>query len=389
MNMKKLLTLALLSVSFAFAANVVTFTASSATSQKEADLLALEGIAKQLKTRVTSETEVTRSEQKTEAGWKTEKSMSSSRKSSTDIVLKGATVVAGKKVDGKFTATASVDLDQMASKILIDVEKTARAVKAKDSIIRYDMLDRDYRKMTLDMRDLEKLVEKHDELLENLSYAQAVPRELLLEHTLGELTEFLMASLATVKIEADWNGETLEIKVSDFSGPLPLFPIAVTQNSKDLVNGKTDAKGSLSFARKQIAAKFGAGEVTVHPDLNFKYVRSADTKSVKVRYETAKNGASYKLVCGASAAECATLQKTLGDGGVNFVESGSDLVAALDFFDKKSSAGLVTSTLNVTLKTATQEIVETAKGVGKTAEDAHAKAIQKLPFAAIAEKLGK
>ncbi len=78
------------------------------------------------------------------------------------------------------------------------------------------MLDRDYRKMESDMVSLEKMAANYGELLENLSFVQTVPKELRLESTLGELTEFLVSSMQTVKFETDMTSEALYVTVSDF-----------------------------------------------------------------------------------------------------------------------------------------------------------------------------
>lgn len=383
----KLFLIVALVASFAFSANIVSFTAESIESQKDANNLALEGLAKQLKSRVESETKVTREERKTESGWQAEKTMESSKKVSTNIVLKGAKVVPGKKNGKNFTATASVDVDQMASKLMVDLETVQKNVKSKDSVIRFDMLDRDYRKMTLDMLALEKLVASYDDLLENMSYVKEVPSELRLDHTLNELTEFLLANLSSLKIETEWQGENLVVTISDFAGPVVAFPIALVQDSRDLLNGKTDKQGKIVFEKRQIAKNHGAGDIVVRPDLSFRYVRTADVVSKTVHYESAKTAGSYKLECSASIAECGALKKTLSDGGIALSDGGVAVQAYLEFADKKSSAGLFTTKLTLSLKKDSEEIVELSQGVGKDIEAAHVKAIQKLPFARIKEKL--
>ena len=191
--MNKLFTASLLSLAvFASYANaeILTYTASSKKSQKEADQLALEGLAKQLRTKVSSEFETRTKED--ESG-KVTSSAKSVKNTSTNMVLKGAKVTPGAKSGGKFQSTATIDTDQMASKILVDLESIRKDMKAKDSIVRLDMMDGDYRKMGVDMLALEKLADTYNQNLEDLSCVQKIPANLRLESTIGELTEYLVS----------------------------------------------------------------------------------------------------------------------------------------------------------------------------------------------------
>ena len=93
--MNKLFTASLLSLAvFASYANaeILTYTATSKKSQKEADMLALEGLAKQLRTKVSSEfaTEV-----KEDAKGNVTSTAKSTKNTSTNMVLKGAKVTPG------------------------------------------------------------------------------------------------------------------------------------------------------------------------------------------------------------------------------------------------------------------------------------------------------
>ena len=167
--MNKLFTASLLSLAvFASYANaeILTYTASSKKSQKEADQLALEGLAKQLRTKVSSEFET---RVKEDANGKVTSTAKGVKNTSTNMVLKGAKVTPGPKAGGKFQSTATMDTDQMASKILVDLESIRKEMHAKDSVIRLDMVDGDYRKMGVDMVALEKFADSYTELLEDLS----------------------------------------------------------------------------------------------------------------------------------------------------------------------------------------------------------------------------
>ena len=198
--MNKLFTASLLSLAvFASYANaeILTYTATSKKSQKEADMLALEGLAKQLRTKVSSEfaTEV-----KEDAKGNVTSTAKSTKNTSTNMVLKGAKVTPGPKSGGKFQSTATMDTEQMASKILVDIESIRKEMHAKDSIIRLDMVDGDYRKMGVDMLALEKLADRYNENLEDLSCVQKIPDNLRLESTIGELTEYLISGMESLKM---------------------------------------------------------------------------------------------------------------------------------------------------------------------------------------------
>lgn len=377
--MNKLVSMVLLATGLSLAANVVTYTATSKVSQKDADKKALEGVALQIGAQVKSSFETQTVEK---ADGSIERTADSRKSVSTNILLKGAKLQPGPKTNGMFQTTVTVDLDQLASKMLLDLQQLKSSMKTKDSLIRLDMLDRDYRKMESDMIQLEKLAVSYNDQLENLSFVQKVPQDLRLETTLGELTEFLISSMQTVKIEAEIQKGTLQVSVSDFAGPIANFPVVLTQDKKDLASRKTNAEGVAAFPMKEVTKHKPSGEVTVHADMNFKFVRQSALLNKTVSYGAQKTGASYRLNCSGEVAECGALQKFLIDAGLSIVDKPQlpELVATLEFSDKpNSSRTLVTSRATIKLRQGNSEMVEQPQGVGREAESAHVKAISKLP----------
>lgn len=377
--MNKLVSMVLLATGLSLAANVVTYTATSKVSQKDADKKALEGVALQIGAQVKSSFETQTVEK---ADGSIERTADSRKSVSTNILLKGAKLQPGPKTNGMFQTTVTVDLDQLASKMLLDLQQIKSSMKTKDSLIRLDMLDRDYRKMESDMIQLEKLAVSYNDQLENLSFVQKVPQDLRLETTLGELTEFLISSMQTVKIEAEIQKGTLQVSVSDFAGPIANFPVVLTQDKKDLASRKTNAEGVAAFPMKEVTKHKPSGEVTVHADMNFKFVRQSALLNKTVCYGAQKTGASFRLNCSGEVAECGALQKFLIDAGLSIVDKPQlpELVATLEFSDKpNSSRTLVTSRATIKLRQGNSEMVEQPQGVGRDAESAHVKAISKLP----------
>ena len=377
--MNKLVSMVLLATGLSLAANVVTYTATSKVSQKDADKKALEGVALQIGAQVKSSFETQTVEK---ADGSIERTADSRKSVSTNILLKGAKLQPGPKTNGMFQTTVTVDLEQLASKMLLDLQQLKSSMKTKDSLIRLDMLDRDYRKMESDMIQLEKLAVSYNDQLENLSFVQKVPQDLRLETTLGELTEFLISSMQTVKIEAEIQKGTLQVSVSDFAGPIANFPVVLTQDKKDLASRKTNADGVAVFPMKEVTKHKPSGEVTVHADMNFKFVRQSALLNKTVSYGAQKTGASYRLNCSGEVAECGALQKFLIDAGLSIVDKPQlpELVATLEFSDKpNSSRTLVTSRATIKLRQGNSEMVEQPQGVGRDAESAHVKAISKLP----------
>ena len=377
--MNKLVSMVLLATGLSLAANVVTYTATSKVSQKDADKKALEGVALQIGAQVKSSFETQTVEK---ADGSIERTADSRKSVSTNILLKGAKLQPGPKTNGMFQTTVTVDLEQLASKMLLDLQQIKSSMKTKDSLIRLDMLDRDYRKMESDMIQLEKLAVSYNDQLENLSFVQKVPQDLRLETTLGELTEFLISSMQTVKIEAEIQKGALQVSVSDFAGPIANFPVVLTQDKKDLASRKTNAEGVAAFPMKEVTKHKPSGEVTVHADMNFKFVRQSALLNKTVSYGAQKTGASYRLNCSGEVAECGALQKFLIDVGLSIVDKPQlpELVATLEFSDKpNSSRTLVTSRATIKLRQGNSEMVEQPQGVGRDAESAHVKAISKLP----------
>jgi hypothetical protein len=126
--------------------------------------------------------------------------------------------------------------------------------------------------------------------------------------------------------------------------------------------------------------------------MNFKFVRQSALHSKTVSYAAQKNACKFKLACAGSAADCGALQKFLGEAGFSIADKKGlpDLSAKLEFSDKANSANtLTTSRATITLRHGDTELVEQPQGVGRDSDQAHAKAIAKLPATRIAETFGK
>ena len=361
--MNKLFTASLLSLAvFASYANaeILTYTASSKKSQKEADQLALEGLAKQLRTKVSSEFETRTKED--ESG-KVTSSAKSVKNTSTNMVLKGAKVTPGAKSGGKFQSTATIDTDQMASKILVDLESIRKDMKAKDSIVRLDMMDGDYRKMGVDMLALEKLADTYNQNLEDLSCVQKIPANLRLESTISELTEALI------------------VTVTDFNGPVVGFPLALTQDSKDIAHEKTNEEGEAVFSLAQVKKLHPSGDVTVHADLSFRYVRKSAVISKSVHYTSDVAACAYTLECEGPTEACGALRGHLIAAGISISDKANltKMKATITSADKmNSSKTLCTSRITLAIEAGKQSISEQAQGVGRDEGIAQATAVKKV-----------
>lgn len=378
-KMMQFLTAILLAPAMALAANMVTYTATSKVSQKDADKKAMEGVALQISSSVKTsmETVVTEDE-----NGNVQSTFSSKKSVESNVLLKGAKITAGPKKNGQFTSTVSVDMDQLSSGIILELQQMKKQAKDLDSLIRDCMLDRNYRRMTVNMLQLEKLTDTYSERLQDLSYIQPVSKDLILESTLAELTDFLMESMQTVSIKTNLTDKALVVTVSDFAGPIEYFPITLTQDRKDLLTDKTNVNGKVTFPLKDIMKNKPSGEVIVHPEMNFKFVRQSALANKTVTYQSGKQGCKYNFSCLGEIAECSAVQKFLGDAGLNVSSEYGlpELDAVLTFSDKPNSAKtLYTSRATIAIRYGSTELIEQVQGVGKDAESAHVKAITKLP----------
>jgi len=376
--MNKLFLASVVALATFASAATVTYTATSKKSQKEADMLALEGLAKQLRTNVSSEfvTEV-----KEDAKGNVTSTAKSTKNTSTNMVLKGAKVTPGPKTNGKFQSTATIDTDQMASKILVDLDAIRKDMKAKDSIIRLDMFDRDYRKMGVDMVALEKLADRYNESLEDLSCVQKVPAEMKLESTLGELKEYLVSGMSSLKFETDLTSEALIVTVADYMGPVVGFPLALTQDSRDIAHEKTNEEGEAVFSLAQVKKLHPSGDVTVHADLNFRYVRQSAVISKTVHYDTDVAACSYTLECEGPTEACGALRGHLIASGISISDKASlpKMKAKITSADKmNTSKTLCTSRITLAIEAGKQSISEQAQGVGRDEGIAQATAVKKV-----------
>ena len=205
---------------------------------------------------------------------------------------------------------------------------------------------------------------------------------------MGELTEFLISSMQTVKLDAQEKDGNLSVVVSDFAGPIANFPVVLTQDGKNVAVAKTDAKGNVNFNLKKVKNLKPSGDLTVHADMNFKFVRQSALQNVNVSYGAKKTGVAYRLACKGAAAECGALQKFLTDAGLTIADQAGipELSVTLEFSDKdNSSKTLTTSRATVKFSCADKELVDQPQGVGRDAEAAHVKAISKLSASRIQE----
>lgn len=362
----------------ALAASMVTYTATSKVSQKDADKKALEGAAMQISTNVKASVETVLTE---DAQGNVQSSFESKKSVTSNVLLKGAKIAAGPKKNGLYQSTVSVDLDQLASKILADMEQMRKDVKKADSIIRKDLRQGLYYRVSGELVDLKKIVERYDEHLENLSCLQSVSPELLLETALNELGKFLRSSLASIKMDAVVTDESMIVSVTDYLGPVVNFPIVLSQDNKNLATQKTDKNGKAIFPMAAVKKNKPSGEVTAIADINFEFAQQSGLVKKTVAYQSEKTGCVYRLVCAGEVVECGALQSFLTDAGlsVSNTEGLPEINATLSFSDKpNSSRTLFTSRATISLKHGTTELLEQPQGVGKDEESAHLKAITKL-----------
>lgn len=370
-------------------ADILKYSAFSKNSQKEADQLAMDGLAKQLRSKVSSEFSVTSVEN---GSGKVDETVVSKKSVSTNIIIKGAKITQGPNANGRFQSTVTIDTDQMASKILVDLSSLKDKMKALDPVIRKSILNGDYRKMTVDMVNFEKLVDEYELNLENLSCLQKITPELKLETAMGDLHEFVTANMSNLKLRTELSESELKIFVEDVAGPVEYFPIALIQDNKDLAHDKTNRAGVVVFPIETLKKKKPSGEVIVHADLNFKYVRLSDFIAKTVRYSTAKNGCSYSLSCDGPVEACGALRSLLNDAGFTILDNDDlqELKATLTFEDKPNSAKtLFTSKATTVLRLRETNLTEGTQGVGRNVDAAQVKAIQKLPVPRINELFGK
>ncbi len=81
--------------------------------------------------------------------------------------------------------------------------------------------------------------------------------------------------------------------------------------------------------------------MTVHADMNFRFVRQSALYSRTVEYSAEKTGCNYRLLCtGAGTAECGALRKFLADAGLAVADQAGlpELSATFEFSDRANSA---------------------------------------------------
>ena len=421
--MNKLLPIILASLSMAIpalAGRIITYTASSSLSQEDANNAAMAGVAKQIVSTVNASQTVSKTETTRDGKSVLGENFFSNNNVTSDIQLKGVSVVPV-KTDGKmFKATATLDLDEFTSDLQFRIKTIKMSVARLETEARDAVKNRKYGKAANALKDAKAQIPEYEGLIEKLGKVYPLNDSHRLVHHLPEIENQLVAELSAVKMEGPAGSLELttaempewKLLVKDTQGPLSDFPVLVRQGSKTLAEKRTDENGYATFRLKNASFAAGPYVIEVQPNLPRDLMRAAGLDQVvSISYKVKQKRCEIRLSCNENDNVCSAVEDALEKKSIfpvmgNNASAGRNTMtgdnAPPDFnapevnFSISATERGSLSTGNGSLKSFDVSISMTGeklnfqthvKGVGKTPTDAAIKAIQKADFGKLQSQL--
>ena len=391
MNIKKIAILLLSFSVAAFAGKVITYTASSAVSQEEANNTAMAGVAKQVSSTVKTDDKLYTEDVSAGGKEKISQTYTSNKNVKTDVDLKWIKVTPLPKEGKRFRATATLDIDEMTNNIRLQMatakeklEKFEAAGRAALDASRYDEAARN-------LAAAEALLQPYAQLKAELAKVFTLNESFNLKHNLPGLKAAIASRLANISVQSvptrlviDKDIITdLNVTVTDANGIVTDFPLKAVQNGKTLAERRTQDQGVAVFTIQNV--EFGAGQhtLTLVPNFPKDILKAAGmAQGFVVQYEVKLPACNVRLDCKGNADGCKALTDQMAKQSI-FVGNDSRyplLAAEVKSTPKSSLNQLLSFDVAISVSGDRVSFSKSSKGVGKTESEAVSKAIGKLKF---------
>ena len=389
MNLRKIFLFTLAFSISVFAGKVITYTASSAESQEQANNTAIAGVAKQVSAHVKSDDRLHTSDVMVNGKESINETYSSSKNVKTNIDLKWVKVTVLPKEGKRFRATATLDIDEMTNNIRLQLatarEKVAKYEAAGRAALEESRYDEAIRNLNAGLA----LVKPYSELKLELAQIFTLDESYNLKHDLPGLRSLIASRLANIRIEtvpaklvlAEDVIKDLSVTVSDSKGIVTDFPLKVLQDGKKLDSRRTQDNGIAMFTIPKVNFSSGLLAVSFIPDFPPEILKAAGLeKGFVVPYEVKQAKCNVRLKCKGNGGMCKAFSDQLAKNSV-FVGTAPTyplLTAEIESFPKNSMNGLLSYSVSVSVSGEGVSFSTTSKGVGKTEAEAVTQAISKI-----------
>lgn len=385
-----------------FAGKVITYTATSKVSQEDANNMAMAGVAKQIVSQVSTDQTLGKSETIKDGNTNFVETFSDITNVTSDLKLKGITVVPA-KTDGKsFKATATMDMDELTADIQFQMKGIKQEIARRETAATAALKSRLYSDAATEILAAEGLVPQYEKLLQKLSAIYPINESHRLTHNIPEIHKNLASKLSSVKITGltevvslkgdaplEWN-----IQVVDNEGPLAKFPLAVNQGRSTLAQKKTDINGIAQFSVAKIDRSQGKNSINIIPDLPLGLLKEAGIgEALTISYTVEVSKCNIQLECTQSKSFCSALKNVLQKKNI-FAgnEAGAPRIQAQFTATEKNTLNVGSSTMKsynveVSFQGAGIDFTTSAKGVGNDESSAVAAALKQMKLDALQSQL--
>ena len=385
----------------AFAGRVITYTASSAVSQEDANNAAMAGSAKQIVSQVDSKQTMIKKESGKNGQSKLDETFFSSNSVKSNIKLKGVSLETLKAEKG-FMAKASLDIDEFTADIQFRMNRIKADVQKLEASARDAIKKRLYGQAANNLQSAQDMLPEHERLLWQLSKIYPLNDSHRLVHNLPEVETILLGKLSGIKLRGPAETFVLtksempewSVTVSDEQGLLPGFPLTVRQGRQVLSEKRTGENGNATFLLRKVNFESGPYSLTVLPNLPAGIMKASGLdQGIEITYKVKLERCEVQMECNQIANLCSALESSLNKKSIFTTSAKTAPKLSVSFSAlERNTLDVGGSTLKsydiaVDAKGEKVSFHNEIKGVGKNELDATIKAVQKMDFSSLQKQL--
>lgn len=374
-------------------AQVLTYTGFSKESQAKADAEAYAGIAKQVSSQISAETNVSRSEVIDGEKSNFRKESKTENQVRADISLKGVKIKHLKKQDDKFVSVATLDLGELTSAYRFKLTGIQKQVSEKESQALTQLENRDYENAIKSLDEVSKIARPYNKILDEMSLYIPIQESDRLITDSAEIRLQIQSQIKTLQLEIASEklnvGENLEFeaKLQDSQGAVQGLSIFVEHNEKVVANAQTNSQGIAAFkiGRNQLLKKPHQLKVYVGGTLTLR--QFAKSAKQNLDYDIQKSENQVHFICQENAAICSDIKNKLSDAGIEFsANAPRELAAKWEATLKRTKNQLSSYSVTINILEGENSLcTKTGNGVGRTKEESIRKGIGKMNFLSCVE----
>lgn len=305
-------------------ARVITYTATSEVSGKEADEQALAGISSQIRVRVSSERTASKSEV---SGQKSllKKNYSETIRTSSDVMLEH--VELERKHSGKvWETTATFDTEKATAPLRKKMRELRREASAQDSLLNASVKTFRLDEILNAWNRLEEISAAYKNLAESVELLEPLAMEENLRIDDARIREKISKALSSLEIS--FGKDSLSVVVKSSGGPVEGMSVIALLDQKKIAEQKTDNAGVAKFSSADFEASQGEHvrifRIAISGALQDEFVRNA-VPEIREKFVSKAKGCALNLRCDSDADVCSQISKTLSSAGFALEKSGKDL----------------------------------------------------------------